>query len=136
MKTPVYFFKWLRIFLAVATIFSIPAYSYADEDLKSETEEHEKTEKIFLFQDTDGELWASDGNPEGTKMIDINPGRPSFPYGFFRFKDEFYFQASTELGVELWRRGIFQSTQDAAFFTPLDIITNSTPLKWVSKQNS
>lgn len=102
MKTSVSNFKYLRTLLAVALIFSIPAYSYADDDEKSE-EEHEKTEKIFLFQGSDGELWASDGSTKGTMMIDINPGRPSFPYGFFRFKGEFYFQASTELGVELWK---------------------------------
>lgn len=103
MKTPISYFKWLQTFLALALIFAIPAYSYADDDEKSETEEHEKTEKLFLFQGN-GELWVSDGSTEGTKMIDINPGRPSFPYGFFRFKGEFYFQANDGVnGVELWK---------------------------------
>jgi len=57
-------------------------------------------------QDHGGELWSSDGTPEGTYLVkDINPGPSnSGPSRFVPLGDYLYFAAlTTSSGIELWR---------------------------------
>ena len=54
-----------------------------------------------------GELWVSDGTPDGTNKLplEIRPGElSSFPEEFTEFNDKLYFQAigEDEIGKELW----------------------------------
>jgi ELWxxDGT repeat protein len=54
----------------------------------------------------EGELWVTDGTPDGTKLLrDIRPGLLSSKIaGLFRQGDAVYFQADDgESGLELWR---------------------------------
>lgn len=54
----------------------------------------------------EGELWATDGTPEGTRLLrDIRPGQLSSKIaGLFRHGDAVYFQADDgESGLELWK---------------------------------
>ena len=51
------------------------------------------------------ELWATDGTPEGTRLVkDINPTGPSNPIGFTELNGITYFAADDGVhGKELWR---------------------------------
>lgn len=102
MKKPT-FLNYLWTLLVAVLLVTFNVYSYADDDNDDDDKsEREKKEKVFLFQGG-GQLWISDGSADGTMLIDIFPGKPSFPHGFTRFKGEIYFQAGTEKGYELWK---------------------------------
>ena len=59
---------------------------------------------LSMGQGTGVELWASDGTPEGTRLVkDINPEDSSTPSFLTAFNGELYFLASLPQGRELWR---------------------------------
>ena len=59
---------------------------------------------FFSMGNGENELWASDGTPEGTRLVkDINPEGSSNPSFMTAFNGELYFLASLPQGRELWR---------------------------------
>ena len=52
----------------------------------------------------DFELWATDGTPEGTRLVkDVNPEGSSNPRRMTAFGGRLFFFADTPQGRELWR---------------------------------
>jgi ELWxxDGT repeat protein len=52
----------------------------------------------------DYELWATDGTPEGTRLVkDVNPEGASNPRRMIELAGRLYFLADTPLGREVWR---------------------------------
>lgn len=57
-----------------------------------------------MGQETGMELWASDGTPEGTRLVeDVHPEGASNPSFMTDFNGELYFLANLPQGRELWR---------------------------------
>lgn len=101
MTTSATRYRYLWIFSIAVLLFSFSTYSFAHKEIRADKD---KKQSLFMFQGPGAEPWVSDGSPEGTTMIDINPGGTSFAYGFTRFEGEFYFQANDGVnGFELWK---------------------------------
>lgn len=64
-----------------------------------------ETGLVFLSMgDKENELWATDGTPEGTRLVkDIHPEGSSIPRFMTAFHGELFFLADLPQGLELWR---------------------------------
>ena len=77
-----------------------------------------------------GELWRTDGTPNGTGLIDLNPGPASSnPRNFAALDDALFFAADDGTGYKLWRA---TATTTARIDLPVSIIGSSFPGPFVS----